>query len=139
MMKINPKLKRPSRKHLPKMPTSQNQSPKKFSKQGRHQRKKTRSVSRDASVATFMPQLLPAHQKTKYWSSCLQFQIKSPSFKRSQSCFTNCLSARRLQFLSSALPSTLSSEKKGNTTFAHKGCQTEPTNVNVPVSSHDVC
>ncbi|KAG2248954.1 hypothetical protein Bca52824_088582 [Brassica carinata] len=29
--------------------------------------------------------------------------------------------------------------KKGNTTFAHKGCQTEPTNINVPVSSHDVC
>ncbi|KAH0867570.1 hypothetical protein HID58_074592 [Brassica napus] len=29
--------------------------------------------------------------------------------------------------------------KKGNTALAHKGCQTEATNVNVPVSSHDVC
>ncbi|CAN6923702.1 unnamed protein product, partial [Brassica oleracea] len=29
--------------------------------------------------------------------------------------------------------------KKGNTAFEHKGCQTEPTNVNVPVSIHDVC
>ncbi|KAH0869120.1 hypothetical protein HID58_076142 [Brassica napus] len=29
--------------------------------------------------------------------------------------------------------------KKGNTSVAHKGCQTEATNVNVPVSSHDVC
>ncbi|CAN7072795.1 unnamed protein product [Brassica oleracea var. botrytis] len=29
--------------------------------------------------------------------------------------------------------------KKGNTAFEHKGCQTEPTNVNVPVSLHDVC
>ncbi|CAN6885481.1 unnamed protein product [Brassica oleracea] len=29
--------------------------------------------------------------------------------------------------------------KKGNTAVAHKGCQTEATNVNVPVSSHDVC
>ncbi|CAN6821756.1 unnamed protein product [Brassica oleracea] len=29
--------------------------------------------------------------------------------------------------------------KKGKTAFAHKGCQTEPTNDNVPVSSHDVC
>ncbi|KAF3602621.1 hypothetical protein F2Q69_00035824 [Brassica cretica] len=28
--------------------------------------------------------------------------------------------------------------KKGNTAFEHKGCQTEPTNVNVPVSIHDV-
>ncbi|KAG5398122.1 hypothetical protein IGI04_019936 [Brassica rapa subsp. trilocularis] len=28
--------------------------------------------------------------------------------------------------------------KKGKTAFAHKGCQTEPTNDNVPVSSHDV-
>ena len=29
--------------------------------------------------------------------------------------------------------------KKGNTAVAHKGCQTEPTNVNIHVSSHDVC
>ncbi|CAN6859450.1 unnamed protein product [Brassica oleracea] len=29
--------------------------------------------------------------------------------------------------------------KKSNNAVAHKGCQTEPTNVNIPVSSHDVC
>nr|VDC74377.1 unnamed protein product [Brassica rapa] len=97
MMKINPNLRRLSRKHLPKMP---NQSPKRSSNQGRHQRKKTRSASRDAS-----------------------------DIKRQNTGAPDCNFRSSLQ----------ASKGKGKTAFAHKGCQTEPTNDNVPVSSHDVC
>lgn len=110
LMKMNLSLreKLASRKHHAKRFSSLNQLHPKFSNQGKHQRNLTRAISRDASAATFMLCLLPVPLTTKYWSSCLEFQIKYPTDKRSRSCCANCLSARRLQLVSSALPSTLS-------------------------------
>ncbi|KAL0688033.1 hypothetical protein Bca4012_087710 [Brassica carinata] len=133
-----PKAKKTKPEAPPKNAYKSKPVTKKVFKARKTSKKKKQSVSRDASVATFMPQLLPAHQKTKYWSSyqVSKLQKESKLLHKLLKCKKTTISFKRSAF------NTLLGEglvKKGNTTFAHKGCQTEPTNINVPVSSHDVC